>query len=146
MQSSCRSNQKGKTETALRFDEESRKDMQAGQLSRFSSLEKNEFRCRFRTYPIQALLARILCSYSSRGCPERRSTGNKSISSTYLLSSEPSILKPAPHNNPDTNSEPNSALSIFDAVSKRLGLKLEKGKRPLPVLVIDHIDETPTEN
>ncbi|ADW68804.1 TIGR03435 family protein [Granulicella tundricola] len=43
-------------------------------------------------------------------------------------------------------SDPNGALSVFDAVSRQLGLKLEKTKRPSPVLVIDHIEETPTEN
>jgi uncharacterized protein (TIGR03435 family) len=44
------------------------------------------------------------------------------------------------------SSEPNGALSVFDAVNQQLGLKLEKTKRPYPVLVIDHIEETPTEN
>jgi uncharacterized protein (TIGR03435 family) len=44
------------------------------------------------------------------------------------------------------NSDPNGALSVFDAVNKQLGLKLEKTKRPYPVLVIDHIEENPTEN
>jgi uncharacterized protein (TIGR03435 family) len=43
-------------------------------------------------------------------------------------------------------SDPNGALTLPDAVSRQLGLKLEKQKRPVPVLVIDHIDETPTEN
>ena len=42
--------------------------------------------------------------------------------------------------------DPNGALSLFDAVSKQLGLKLEKQTRPVPVLVIDHIEEKPTEN
>jgi uncharacterized protein (TIGR03435 family) len=45
-----------------------------------------------------------------------------------------------------TNSDPNGALSVFDAVNKQLGLKLEKTQRAYPVLVIDHISETPTEN
>jgi uncharacterized protein (TIGR03435 family) len=45
-----------------------------------------------------------------------------------------------------TASDPNGAVSFFDAVNKQLGLKLEKQKRPLPVLVIDHIDEKPTDN
>jgi len=45
-----------------------------------------------------------------------------------------------------TNSDPNGALSVFDAVNRQLGLKLEKTRRPYPVLVIDHIEETPTEN
>ena len=44
------------------------------------------------------------------------------------------------------SSDPNGALTIFAAVSRQLGLKLEKQKRPQPVLVIEHIDETPTEN
>jgi uncharacterized protein (TIGR03435 family) len=44
------------------------------------------------------------------------------------------------------SSDPNGAISVFDAVNKQLGLKLEKTKRPYPVLVIDHIEETPTEN
>ena len=41
-------------------------------------------------------------------------------------------------------SDPSGALSLFDAVSKQLGLKLEMHKRPLPVLVIDHVEEKPT--
>jgi uncharacterized protein (TIGR03435 family) len=43
-------------------------------------------------------------------------------------------------------SDPNGALSLFDAVSKQLGLKLEAQKRPTPVFVIDHIEEKPTDN
>lgn len=50
-------------------------------------------------------------------------------------------------NSSDSNiSDPNGAVSIFDAVSRQLGLKLEKTKRSYPVLVIDHIEETPTAN
>jgi uncharacterized protein (TIGR03435 family) len=48
--------------------------------------------------------------------------------------------------NPEKASEPNGALSFYDAVSKELGLKLVKTKRPEPVLVIDHMDEQPTPN
>jgi len=43
-------------------------------------------------------------------------------------------------------SEPNGALSLYDAVNKQLGLKLEPQKRPMPVLVIDHLEEKPTDN
>jgi uncharacterized protein (TIGR03435 family) len=47
----------------------------------------------------------------------------------------------------DTNSsDPNGAVSVFDAINRQLGLKLEKTKRPYPVLVIDHIEEQPTPN
>ena len=45
-----------------------------------------------------------------------------------------------------SSSDPNGALSVFDAVSRQLGLKLEKTKRPYPVLVIDHMEPTPTAN
>jgi uncharacterized protein (TIGR03435 family) len=42
--------------------------------------------------------------------------------------------------------DPSGAMSIFEAVKKQLGLRLEVRKRMLPVLVIDHIEEKPTEN
>jgi uncharacterized protein (TIGR03435 family) len=42
--------------------------------------------------------------------------------------------------------DPNGAVSFFDAIKKQLGLKVIKEKRPEPVLVIDHIDEQPTDN
>jgi len=47
---------------------------------------------------------------------------------------------------PGALADPSGAVSLFDALSKQLGLKLEMQKRPLPVLVIDHIEEKPTEN
>jgi uncharacterized protein (TIGR03435 family) len=43
-------------------------------------------------------------------------------------------------------SDPNGAVTLFEAINKQLGLKLETQKRPYPVLVIDHIEEKPTEN
>src|SRR5262249_42952565 len=36
--------------------------------------------------------------------------------------------------------------SMFDAVDKQLGLKIESRKQAMPVLVIDKIDRMPTEN
>jgi uncharacterized protein (TIGR03435 family) len=42
--------------------------------------------------------------------------------------------------------DPSGAMSIFEAVKKQLGLRLEMRKRMLPVLVIDHIEEKPVEN
>jgi uncharacterized protein (TIGR03435 family) len=47
---------------------------------------------------------------------------------------------------PTIASDPSGALSLFDAVNKQLGLKLELRKRPMPVLVIDHVEEKPTDN
>jgi uncharacterized protein (TIGR03435 family) len=42
--------------------------------------------------------------------------------------------------------EPTGVLSIFEAMEKQLGLKLEMHKRPMPVIVIDHLEQKPTEN
>lgn len=50
------------------------------------------------------------------------------------------------NNNGSGASDPNGAISIFDAVSKQLGLMFEKSKRLAPVLVVDHIDRKPLEN
>ena len=43
-------------------------------------------------------------------------------------------------------SDPTGAVSLIDAVQKQMGLKLVKEVRPAPVLVIEHIEEQPTEN
>jgi uncharacterized protein (TIGR03435 family) len=43
-------------------------------------------------------------------------------------------------------SDPGGGLTIFEAVEKQLGMKLEAAKRPMPVYVIDHIESKPTEN
>jgi len=41
---------------------------------------------------------------------------------------------------------PNRPLSIFDGLADQLGLKLQTEKRVIPVLVIDRIQENPTDN
>jgi uncharacterized protein (TIGR03435 family) len=43
-------------------------------------------------------------------------------------------------------SDPVGGTTLLDAVEKQLGLKLEMQKRSYPVLVIDHMEEKPTEN
>jgi uncharacterized protein (TIGR03435 family) len=43
-------------------------------------------------------------------------------------------------------SDPNGAVTLFEAIEKQLGLKLEATKRPVSVLVIDHAEQKPTEN
>ena len=43
-------------------------------------------------------------------------------------------------------SDPGGGLNIFKAIERQLGLKLEKGKRSVPGIVIDHIEQKPTEN
>jgi uncharacterized protein (TIGR03435 family) len=43
-------------------------------------------------------------------------------------------------------SDPTGGLTIFEAVEKQLGLKLEKQKRSASVFVVDHIEQKPTDN
>jgi len=42
--------------------------------------------------------------------------------------------------------DPTGGLSLQDAVRRQLGIRLEDTKLPAPVLVIDSINETPTDN
>jgi uncharacterized protein (TIGR03435 family) len=42
--------------------------------------------------------------------------------------------------------EPTAGYTIFEALEKQLGLKLETTKKPQPVVVIDHLEEKPTED
>ena len=41
--------------------------------------------------------------------------------------------------------DPNGAITLFEAFQKQLGLKLTSEKRPMPVLVIDRVEQLPTE-
>jgi uncharacterized protein (TIGR03435 family) len=43
-------------------------------------------------------------------------------------------------------SDPVGGLTIFEALDKQLGLKLEMRKRPMTVTVIDHLEQKVTEN
>jgi uncharacterized protein (TIGR03435 family) len=43
-------------------------------------------------------------------------------------------------------SDPNGGITLFEAMEKQLGLKLEPHKRPVQVLVIDHMEQKPVDN
>jgi len=45
-----------------------------------------------------------------------------------------------------TAADPSGGYTIFEAVDKQLGLKLEMQKRPVPVIVVDHLEQKPTDN
>jgi uncharacterized protein (TIGR03435 family) len=47
---------------------------------------------------------------------------------------------------PGQAAEPTGDLPPLQAIERQLGLKVVDDKRPMPVFVIDRIDETPTEN
>jgi uncharacterized protein (TIGR03435 family) len=68
-----------------------------------------------------------------------------SFSTAGQLTSAP---PPPPSNDPNAAStaDPNGGLSLPDAMARQLGVKLVKEKRPSPVLVIDHIEQKPTDN
>jgi uncharacterized protein (TIGR03435 family) len=63
-----------------------------------------------------------------------------------LRSVPPPSTSLTPGNDQSTAPDPNGGLSLPDAMAKQLGVKLEKQRRPSPVLVIDHIEEKPTDN
>ena len=44
------------------------------------------------------------------------------------------------------SSDPTGGISLATAIARELGLKLELRKRPLPTVVIDHMEETPLPN
>ncbi len=45
-----------------------------------------------------------------------------------------------------TGPDPTGGISLPGAISRQLGLKLELRKRPLPTVVIDHMEEKPLPN
>jgi uncharacterized protein (TIGR03435 family) len=42
--------------------------------------------------------------------------------------------------------DPTGGLTVFEAIDRQLGLRLEMQKRPMPVLVIDHVNPVPSGN
>jgi uncharacterized protein (TIGR03435 family) len=56
------------------------------------------------------------------------------------------ILRPPPPPGQPEEAIPAEAVTLYDAMDKQIGIKMVKEKRPVSVLVIDHIEETPTPN
>ena len=63
------------------------------------------------------------------------------FSGVNLVRNNPAAANPA-----DGATDPNGAISLQDALNKQLGLKLEMQKRPMQVLVVEHVEEKPTDN
>jgi uncharacterized protein (TIGR03435 family) len=47
---------------------------------------------------------------------------------------------------PSAAADPSGAVSLYDALSKQLGLRLQVQKRPLPVVVIDSAEQKPSDD
>jgi uncharacterized protein (TIGR03435 family) len=47
---------------------------------------------------------------------------------------------------PGELSEPSGVISLFDALKRQLGLKVKTRKVMAPVLIVDRVNATPTEN
>ena len=47
---------------------------------------------------------------------------------------------------PVENEDPSGGPTLFNALEKQLGLKLEKSKTPLDMMIVDHMDKQPIEN
>jgi len=65
----------------------------------------------------------------------------------FLLGWTPKTMMPAVPL-PGTNMAPGETaapggITVFEAVEQKLGLKLVKQKRSIPVIVVDHVDERP---
>jgi hypothetical protein len=56
------------------------------------------------------------------------------------------VDQPQPSPEEIADGAPGRGPDIFTALEKQLGLKLEKGTRPVDFLVIDQADKVPTEN
>jgi bla regulator protein blaR1 len=66
-------------------------------------------------------------------------TGKYDYTIFWSQSANGAALRGVPLDEPD-------GPSIFDAVQEQLGLKLEKRKGPVQMLVVDHVEKKPTEN
>ena len=62
------------------------------------------------------------------------------------ISFSPSGLSQAAPTEAGQPSEPTGAISLFDALNGQLGLKVKSRKVMAPVLIVDRVDEIPTEN
>lgn len=68
------------------------------------------------------------------------------IDSTGLTGRYDFTLHALVGSNPPSVDAPNAPPPLIDAVQEQLGLKLVSKKAPVDVLVVDHMEKTPTEN
>jgi uncharacterized protein (TIGR03435 family) len=90
-------------------------------------------------------LTRLLSQQTGRTVIDKTAlTGNYDFTLQLPPMKGPMPTPPAPGNGPaagDDGGEDSSGPSIFTALQEQLGLKLESQKAPLPLIVIDHIEQ-----
>lgn len=67
-------------------------------------------------------------------------TGKYDFTLTYSLDQSESPTASAPNGQPALAAADPTAPSLFTALQEQLGLKLESGKGPIEIIVIDHIE------
>ena len=87
------------------------------------------------------MLAKVLSDQLGRSVQDH--TGLKGVFD-FTLEWEPDMQSTSAEGMPAGPAQTGS--SLFTAIQEQLGLKLEPRKGPVEVLVIDHIESTPTEN
>lgn len=65
---------------------------------------------------------------------------------TLSFSKMAQFLGPVPVPGAESTPDPNGAISLYTALEKQLGLHLEMKRRPVPVLVIEHVERNPSAN
>jgi uncharacterized protein (TIGR03435 family) len=80
--------------------------------------------------------------------PVRDSTGLAGNYDFSLFFAPPPGMRMAPQFGPGETGPPNAEppLSVFQAVKEKLGLRLEAGRGPVEVLIVDRAEKVPTEN
>jgi uncharacterized protein (TIGR03435 family) len=77
--------------------------------------------------------------------PITDATGISGKFDTTINFSPSGLVQPDPTGS-EQPPEPTGAISLFDALKGQLGLKVERRKVPAPVLIVDQVNDTPTEN
>jgi uncharacterized protein (TIGR03435 family) len=111
--------------------------------ARVDWVKNGSFRSTFRAYPISAFvrdLVGVLTTMITVSDDPTRTFAARVIDKTGLTGRYDFTLEYAGLGDDATG--PN----VFSAIEKQLGLKLDKSKAPLDVIVIDHIDKVPVEN
>ncbi len=90
-----------------------------------------------------AMLAKALSSQLSRSVEDQ--TGLQGVFD-FTLEWEPDTQATDADGVPTGAAEARTGASLFTALQDQLGLKLEPRKGQVEVLVIDHMERTPTEN